>query len=323
MEAPEKKTETFRLACSRKAMAAEFEITFNSRVYPDGTRAAIRALDEVDRLEAKLSVFKDSSQVSFINKVAAYDPVQLDDELFELISWSIDISRETEGAMDITSGPLWRLWGFARRKGQIPDPAEIEKTLEITGSDLIELDPEERTIGFRKPGVEINFGCIGKGLALDLGSKKMLEAGVEDFIFHGGLSSVSAYGEKSVIGIAHPMRPGTRLAEISLQNRSLGTSGSQQQFFIHKGKRYSHILDPKSGWPAQGSLLVSVCAPSAVMADVLSTAFFVWGKEKTISYCESHPEISVFFVTESPRNRRYEFGDFGFPDGTLRYLSDW
>lgn len=320
---PEQAQAGLRLNFSRNAMAAEFAISFESKKYPQGTEAALTALDEIDRIEEKLSYFKHTSRVAYINKVAAYDPVVLDDELFGLIERSLQISRETGGAMDMTSAPLWRLWGFARRKGSVPDKVEIEKTLDTVGYRFIELDADNRMIKFLKPGIEINFGCIGKGYALDSAAVIMRAHGVGDFLFHGGLSSVLVGSGEMKIGISHPMRPPNRLVEVRMKNRSLGTSGSQKQFFLHRGKRYGHIIDPESGYPADRSLMVSVCAPDAMTADALSTAFFVWGKERTAEYCGKHPEISAFLVTPGRNGCGYKFSDYNFSEGSLRYLMEW
>jgi len=335
------------LTISRAAMASDFEISLNRGQYPQGIAAAVDALDEVERLEEVLSVFRTDSSVSFINSRANHEPAELTAELFALIGLCVKIAQETECAADITSSPLWRLWGFAKRAGTIPDRSEIKKTLATVGVQHLELGEPSRTIAFKKPGMEISFGCIGKGAALDAVSQKLETFGVNDYLIHGGRSSILARGghigdvwggegdvspeeEPSTaeevpstvvsknratgwtVGVANPIYPGKRLAAIRLCDEALGTSGSQQQFFYAQGKRYAHIIDPRTGFPAEGVLMATVVAPTAALADILSTAFFVLGPEKTQAYCDSHPGVAALLVVPTGHANDFEIRHFGF-----------
>jgi len=309
------------LAVSRKAMAGEFEISFDKTLYPWGTEIAMAALDEVQRLERKLSVFLPDSQVSYINKVAPFDPVKLDDELFELIRFCLDLSRQTGGAIDITSAPFWKIWGFAERKTRIPSASEIATALQHVGSRYVELDETARTIRLTKPGVQLNFGCVGKGLALDAASRVLEKAEMRDFQIHGDLSSVLTRGHFRpseqkhspgwVLGVAHPVYPERRLTEIRLLDESLGTSGSQKQFFLHQGRRYGHILDPRTGYPVEQTLMVTVVAKSAMLADALSTAFYVMQPAEVETYCAAKPDIAAILVFASEQSPGFEIRSFG------------
>lgn len=317
-----------QLTVSRKAMGGEFEITFDNTLHPDGTEYAMEALSEITRLETLLSIFRADSQISYINKVAAYSPVPLEDELYGILSLAQRLSEETGGAVDITSTPLWQLWGFASRHPKVPQDEEICNVLENVGSRFIELDEKERTIRFTKSGVSISLGALGKGYALDVAAKKLEENGVENFQFHGGMSSVLTRGDFRkggerrgwTLGIAHPLQPGKRIAEVTLFNRSLGTSGSQKQFFLTGGRRYSHIIDPRSGYPAEKALLVSVLAESALLADALSTALFVMDREQARLYCQTHPEIAAFLIYATEKAPGCEIVHYGFTNETLALL---
>ena len=158
----------------------------------------------------------------------------------------------------------------------------------------------------------MNLGSVGKGYALDRCAEVMAMGGVEAFMCHGGQSSILARGVRRAgddkqdavpwsVALRHPLRPERRLAELSLCDQALGTSGSGQQFFYHRGRRYGHVLDPRSGAPAEGVLSATVLAPSAAQADALATTFFVLGVDATSAYCEEHPELSVVFVLPGSR----------------------
>jgi Membrane-associated lipoprotein involved in thiamine biosynthesis len=336
---------------SRNAMAADFEIAFNRGQYPQATEAALVALDEIDRLENVFSAFRDESEISQINRCAAENTVETSNEVWQLLLQCRQLSQETEGAVDITASPLWRLWGFAKRNGKVPPEAELAETLQHVGQSFVQYDETNRGIRFAREGVEISLGCIGKGAALDAAVRTLREHDINDALLHGGRSSISALGGRMQehwpqtpqkafpdhvvgelleatrdrgagwsIGISHPMRQGHRLAEVRLSNESLGTSGSQHQFFIHQGKRYSHIIDPRTGFPAEGVLMVTVIAPTAAQADALSTAFFVLKPEQTADYCRRHPGVAAMLVLPSERGNDCRILHFGFENNQIRFF---
>ena len=291
--------ESALLAVRRKAMNDDFEVAFSRLDFPQGTEAALDALDEVQRIEQQLSVFRFDSQIHYVNLTAHESPVRLDKELFDLIALCVRLAEETGGAVDITSGPLWKVWGFAKRQGRIPGVEELDRARALTGYPFLELDEAAQTVRFKKQGIELNFGCVGKGFALDSAAEKLREHGVDRFLFQGGLSSVLASGAEWRIGIAHPLRPGQRLRELVLNDIAVSTSGSQKQSFRHGNRRYSHLIDPRSGQPAEGVFTATVLAPSAALAELLSTAFFILGAEKAADYCSQHPEVSAVLTIPS------------------------
>ena len=293
--------ESALLAVQRRAMNDDFEISFPRLDFPQGTEAALDALDEVERIEQMLSVFRFDSKIQYVNLTAHENPVRLDKELFDLIALCVHLAEETDGAVDITSGCLWKVWGFAKRQGRIPSVEELENARKLTGFQFLELDEAEQTIRFKKQGIELNFGCVGKGFALDIAAEKLRNHAVDRFLFAGGLSSMLASGRDWKIGIAHPLRSGQRFRELALNDVAVSTSGSQKQFFRHGGRRYSHLIDPRTGLPAEGVFTATVFAPTATLAELLSTAFFIFGAEKAAEYCSTHPEISAV-LTIPPDN---------------------
>jgi thiamine biosynthesis lipoprotein len=315
------------LQFSRRAMACEFELTVNPGQYEQAGAHALAALDLIEQLEAQMTVFRDTSEVMDINRRAAHEPVTVEPRLFQLLETCLRLYRETSGAMDVTTGPLTKAWGFYRRQGRMPPADELRGAMARVGSDKIELDTERRTIRFTRPGLEINLGSIGKGYALDRCAEELLTRGVHDFCFHGGRSSVLAHGMQAVaeevggwhLGIVDPLRPRRRLGQVRLSDRGLGTSGSGSQFFRHRGRRYGHILDPRTGWPVQGVDSVTVLAPTAALADGLATALYVLGPEAADRYCHEHPEVAMFMVCRE--DGRPAIRTAGFAEGELTITS--
>lgn len=290
----------FWLHVSRPAMACRFEVTLplSDR---RGVIVARRALEEADRLEQQLSIFRESSEVSHLNREGATRPIRVERTLFDLLRFSQDLFSETDGAFDITSGPLSQSWGFLRRQGRIPEPSELRKTLSRVGSDKIVLNRELGTVRFEHPGVAINFGSIGKGYALDRIAVLIREE-IQTAILNAGSSSMLAIGDGGrgengwSVGIRHPGKKNRRLAVLRLRNAALSTSGNEEQFFEHEGKRRGHIIDPRNGQPAEGVAGVTVISQSAAIADALATAFYVGGPELAQAYCVNHPQTLVIML---------------------------
>jgi thiamine biosynthesis lipoprotein len=223
--------------------------------------------------------------------------------------------RATDGAFDITSGPLTRCWGFLRREGRIPEPDELEAARSRVGMHNIFLDRGKMTVRFARPGIEINLGSIGKGYALDRVNSLMRGRGVRSALISGGSSSLIAIGNNGsgddwAVGIRHPVLKNSRIAKLALSDRAMATSGSAEQCFEKDGKRYGHIIDPRSGVPATGILSVTVIAPSAARADALATAFFIEGRKLAEHYCSAHPEILVLMIEENSPSRPLIIGEY-------------
>ncbi len=345
------------VSITREAMACEFEVLLNARQYPAGPDAAVAALDLVEQLESQLTIYRETSEVSRLNARAFAREVIVEVGLFGLLSQAKELFAATAGALDITAGPLSRVWGFHRRQGRMPSPDDVREALARVGCESLQLDETTCGVRFLKEGMEVNLGAIGKGFTLDRCADLLENAGIKDFLIHGGMSSVLARGSREgqtdnqqvsknqdgglsdesipsspqpptpsshsaswSVGLRHPLRPDVRLAEFYLQNQALGTSGSGTQFFHHQGKRYGHILDPRTGWPAEQVLSATVIAPSAALADALSTAFYVLGREGAQTYCQEHSEISALLIQAAGRGTQVEMHPINLPDEAWRIL---
>jgi thiamine biosynthesis lipoprotein len=284
-------------------MATVFEV-----VLPAGVREPLSlaedALDLIDRLEAQLTVYRDSSEVSRLNRLAPFTRIPVEKGLYELLQLSAQLSEETEGAFDITAGALVKAWGFFRGPRRVPSASELTEALARTGSRHVVLHEEDRSVQYLCRGLEINLGAIGKGYALDRVAARLEE--VPAVLLHGGYSSVYAKGYVDdsrgwEVGITHPSDPGCRIGTVRLRDRALGTSAASVQFFEHRGKRYGHILDPRTGWPASRVASASVLAPTSAEADALSTAFFIGGLEMAARYCSARPEVGAIILPQGSR----------------------
>jgi thiamine biosynthesis lipoprotein len=324
--APAPPSDNYVLHVGRRAMACQFEVYFNAGQYPQASEAALAALDLVDELEAQLSVYRPDSELGEINRRATTEAVPVEPRLFELLEYALELHRQTGGAYDITSGALSAAWGFARRAGAVPSNDELAAALATVGSQHVVLDPERQTVRFLRSGLTLNLGSVGKGYSLDRCGELLADHGVEDYLLHGGQSSVLARGERQTsdavgrgwpVGIAHPLRPERRLAQVWLQDRALGTSGSGVQYFHYRGRRLGHILDPRTGWPAEGVLSTTVLAPTAQQADALSTALFILGPERGLEFCQSRPELAVLFVCPRRGGDDIELVQAGFAADAL------
>ncbi len=322
--------DSFLVSVRRRAMACEFEVQMAASRDDDSMEHVFAALDLVESLESQMTVYRDDGEVIRINREAANRPVRVESRLFAVFQFAERLHRETGGALDITSGPLSEAWGFSRREGRVPSDAAIAAARERVGMQHIGLDALKRTIKFRRPGISVNLNSIGKGYALDRMAELLATNLVDDYLLHGGKSSVLARGDQPgtavaggwTIGLRHPLRPAERLAEFVLRNQAMSTSGSGTQFFIRRGRQYGHILDPRTGRPAEGLYSATVIAPTAAEADALSTAFYVMGPEEVAGYCAAHPEISALLVAPAKREGEVRLFAYGLDDRQWQAFSD-
>jgi thiamine biosynthesis lipoprotein len=323
-------SEAYLLQMGRQAMACQFEVFFNAGQYRDASDAAVEALDLIDRLEDQMTVYRDTSEIIRINRHAANGPVAIEPRLFALLERAVELHRQTDGAFDITSGPLTKTWGFYRRQGTLPQPQDLDEALARVGSQYLRLDPREQTVEFLRPEMELNLGAIGKGYALDRAAETLLGADVNDFLWHGGQSSILARGSQAtqpedqggwLVALNHPLRPERQLIELRLRDRAIGTSGAGTQFFRHQGKRFGHILDPRSGWPAEGVFSTTVLAPSAAEADALATALYILGPERAPAWCKDHPEIGLLMFIPGDSGKSVKLVTAGLDESDWRLTS--
>ncbi len=269
---------------SRNAMGTVFTIYLYARDQEQAEPSLEAAFEEIERLEETLSTYRATSEISRINRLAGNGEVTTDPEVFALLEKSLQYSRQSHGAFDVTVGSLMRAWGFFRGQGRYPTSEELRWSRENVGWKKLRLDPATRTVRFAAPGLELDLGAVGKGYAVDRVVKVLREAGLESALIDAGsstLHAMSAPPGKNGWTVRVPM-PGERsqtVSTVTLRNESLSTSGSYENFFRLDGRTYCHVMDPRTGAPVQGVAQMSLIASDSTTSDALSNAMFVLGPE--------------------------------------------
>ena len=294
--------ELLRLEKSADAMGSTYSIAVYGTDRVKMEAAIDAAFDEVRRLDDLLSNYKPASQWSEVNRDAAQRPVRVSAELFQILEDCLEYSRESDGAFDITVGPLMKVWGFYKGSGHLPHRPEIQAAMAKVGYRHIRLDPAARTVRFDRPGVEIDPGGIGKGYAVDRMVDVLRRNGVMVALVAGSASSIYGLGAPPdeprgwPVKIKDPWDERKTRTEVWLKDMSLSTSGSYEKFFRAEGRIYAHIMDPRTGYPAQGSVSVSVVAPRTLDSEVWAKPYFVNGRQ----WAEKHlqKDFRVFFCED-------------------------
>ena len=272
-----------RYEASISAMGTRFTVAAYGRKRGFVASVTAAAFEEVRRADAMLSNYQPDSELSLINRHAADGAWRISEPMADLLGRCLDYSRRSEGGFDMTVGPLMRAWGFFRDAGQIPSDREISRALGSVGYQFVELDRRRRTVRFLREGVELDPGGMGKGYAVDQMAAVLEAAGLGRFFISAGDSSLYAGDPppSDARGWRVRIRDGgdesAAPREIYLKNASLSTSGSYEKFIEVGGKRYSHLMNPRTGRPVEGRLSVSVIAPMTLESEVWATALFVNG----------------------------------------------
>jgi len=291
------------------AMGTEFAFIIyppsNNMLEEDVRNLCEPAINAVHRLEKHISHYMTDNDLARLNQSAGSGPVKVNSDLFEIIRWSKKFWEQTEGAFDPSVGPLLDLWGFYKKNREdIPSDSEISDILKKVGMDKVKINIEEQSVELITPGMRLDFGGIGKGLALDRAKTILEEQGIKSGILHAGTSSIVAIGLPPnqtgwKIGIRSPYNKNETLEEFFICDESLSTSSVSEQFLERKGKKWGHIFNPKTGFPVNNNIISStVICKTATESDALSTSFFVLGIEKTKKYCKKFPNLKVFLISE-------------------------
>ena len=264
-----------------EAMATRFEIALHGGPAATLRAGAEEALAEITRLESILSLYLPASEISHINKRGAYEPVPVSPEVFMLLERSIELSNQTKGAFDITIAPLMKCWRFMNDTGFVPTENEIENACALVGIEQVKLNSCDSTVQLNREGVMLDLGSIGKGYALEQAATLLLENKFNNFLIHGGTSTVCAAGKQADgtawrVAVEHQDEDQPPLHIVDLENKSLSVSGIGGKSFIdEKGIEQGHVIDPRTGRPTQATRVAAVICHSATESDAWATALLV------------------------------------------------
>ena len=294
---------------SKLLMGTVVEISVAGREDPDLAVRAVRdAFSEIERVEAKFSTFRPDSLASRINNLGPGEMLEVDDEMLFIVGESIRYYTLTNGSFDITVKPLVDLWGFSARKGKVPANEEIGDALTKIGSGHIILDKASKKVGFAKGGMRVDFGGIAKGYATDRAVEVMKAHGVKNAIVNSG-GDMYCLGRKGPkerwrVGIQHPRARDRLLARLSLEGAAIDTSGDYENFFEVGGKRFCHIIDPKTGMPVGSSpSSATIISKSSMEAQALAKVFMVLGIERGSAIMDKNFEVDWVVTSEGPDGR--------------------
>ncbi len=285
-----------------KLMGSRFDITIVANDSLSAEYSIDLVIAEVTRIENLISDWKSDSQISQVNKNAGIAPVRVDPEVFSLTARALHFSKITNGAFDISFAAMDRIWKFDGSMTEMPSPEMVKKSVEKVGYHNIVLDHKRSTIFLKKKGMKIGFGALGEGYAADHCRDMMLARGIKAGIVNGS-GDMSSWGKQPdgdhwAIGITNPLRNDTVFAVVPLRHGAVVTSGSYEKFVVFNGKRYAHIINPRTGYPATGVSSVTVFGPSAETANGFSTSLMVLGKEAGIKLIKKYPQYRYIMITD-------------------------
>jgi thiamine biosynthesis lipoprotein len=286
-------------------MGSVFSIMVVAKDSVQANEAIDRGVEEISRIENLISEWRPETQISQVNTQAGLRPVRVDKEVLDLTKRAIDYSKISAGAFDISIAAMDRLWRYDGTMTEMPAPETIRKSVEQVGYEHIVVDSLNSTIYLSRLGMKIGFGSIGKGYAADKCRELLKASGIAAGIINAS-GDLSAWGEQPngkpwAIGINNPFRAGRLVKILKIRTGSVATSGSYGKYAEINGKRYSHIINPKTGYPSTGLTSVTISGPSAEFANALSTSIMVLGVKEGMQLVKRYPSYQYFFLTEAGR----------------------
>ncbi len=285
-----------------KLMGSRFDISVTANTKEKGNEYIDLAVAEIKRIENIISSWNENSETSKINQNSGIKPVKVSKELFDLINRSIQISKITEGAFDISYASMDKIWKFDGSITEVPSAEAIKKSVEKVGYDNIILDYNNQTVFLKVKGMKIGFGAIGKGYAADKAKKLLQNQGVKAGLINAS-GDLNCWGKQPdgvswKVGITNPLNKNKIYSWFDIDNQAVVTSGNYEKFIQFNGKRYSHIINPKTGYPANGIVSATVFAPKAELADALATSIFVMGTSVGIDMINQLKDVDCIIIDD-------------------------
>ena len=275
---------------STYAMATRFELVLYGANEVLLRAAGEEALQEIERLAAQLSFYAADSEIHFLNTHAAHRSVRVEPRLFALLQQCAALTEATDGAFDVTVGPLMRAWKFVKANGALPSDEELAAARNLVGIENVLFDEDGGYLQFRKPGVEIDLGGFGKGYAIERAIESLRENGVRSALLHGGTSSIATIGNPPDNDGWNIALPAPWQINASLREQCLSVSAPHGKSFTIDGQEYGHVLDPRTGQPVQQAQAAAAWGPSAAVCEALSKALLVIGADFLLTMRERFPD---------------------------------
>lgn len=289
-----------------RLMGNHFEITVVSAIEEFADYCIEQAVREISRIEKLLTTFNDQSQTAAINRHAGIKPVEVDKEVFDLVARSQSISALTQGAFDISYGSVDKaFWNFDTSMARLPDRATARNAVQLINYRKIALDAEQQTVFLREKGMRIGFGGIGKGYAAERAKDVLVKLGVKSGIVNAS-GDLTAWGQQPngedwTVGVANPDHRDQPFSYLNISNLAIATSGNYEKYVIIDGKRYSHTIDPRTGFPTHGIKSVSIICPNAEIADAMATPVTVMGVSAGMNLINQMKDIACIIIDDNDR----------------------
>ncbi|WP_117882008.1 FAD:protein FMN transferase [Aureibaculum luteum] len=285
-----------------KLMGSRFDISVIANDSLEGNSYITTAIKEIKRIEQLISSWDANSQTSEINRNAGINPVKVDKELFDLIERALAISKLTDGAFDISYASMDHIWKFDGLMTKMPSEESIKASVAKVGYQNIVLDKNKQTVYLKLKGMKIGFGAIGKGYAADKAKQLLINKGVKGGIINAS-GDMNTWGRQPngdywKVAITNPLNKKNAFGLLPIKNGAVVTSGNYEKFVAINGKRYSHIIDPRTGYPSSGIISVTVFAPKAELADALATSVFVMGIEVGLNRINQLPNVECIIIDD-------------------------
>ena len=283
-------------------LGSRFDITVVASNEKEGNEYLDSAIFEITRIEKLISSWDLNSETSLINKHSGIKPIKVDKELFDLIERSIAISKLTNGAFDISYASMDRIWNYDGSMRKMPSEEEISNSIKKVGYQNISIDKEAQTVFLKLKGMKIGFGAIGKGYAADKAKALLIEKGVKAGIINAS-GDLNAWGKQAdgsdwMVAITNPLNKNKVFSWLPINDSAIVTSGNYEKFISFDGIRYSHIIDPRTGYPSTGIISTSIMTSNAELADAISTSVFVMGVETGLDFINQLKGVDCIIIDE-------------------------
>ena len=285
-----------------KLMGSKFEITVVANDAIKGVAYISMAVEEITRIEKLISSWDQNSETWAVNAAAGKSAVKVSKELYDLVERSLKLSKLTDGAFDISYASMDRIWKYDGSMKIMPSDKKIKASVSKVGFQNIILNQQETSIFLKLPGMKLGFGAIGKGYAADKAKSLLMQMGVSAGIVNAS-GDMSTWGKQPdgsdwKVALTNPMDKTKGFGLLPVVDKAVVTSGNYEKYVLFDGKRYAHIIDPRTGYPSTGILSVTVFAPKAELADALATSVFVMGKETGLDRINQLPNVECIIIDD-------------------------